>query len=586
MTKFIDKLADTRFHGLTDSEINYLLGKLESFIKNQKKSISIIVDCFQKSKKGYSIVELSDTVVMVLSPAKIKKIILNVGYPFPIFSEDRVDLLNSFVGNFEIKLFIRGEILRKLQRNYLKKVFLGSLENKKWIVVDKIKKFRKISTNLLKKKNKIIYIDPYHFIGDAFTGLYFLEQFRTQSNVTNIVVLSRFFRHLNLFHKSYKKDWNTFKKMCVDDSLIIMPDLIDNHFGENLKLLRMVNNKNVVIFMPGRNLIIHYQKSKVSAYHFSGKDVLLRNKNIEDYMDDCLDPFFERQYYNYGKRNKSRKNVVSEIFVNPYSSDYSKEIKVELFLKIAIDLIRNNNVRFIISSRYGAAKGKNDWIDKLILRTKKEEYRSLLNNTIFLSDNNISDLGKKLLKRGVSCALTADTSISHVLSKLMIPNITIYNEYFWDNESRQSLSAESPLGFCRYNLPQFAAILTEKGDQNNFLDGIKRGLQTLLNAAKVGNKTLSEKIPREIHKFYEMVRGYVKYPTKSLSYYDHKKLYAEYLILKKHFAYSEFAWLFDIYDPNQLIAGINKDTDKNNRFLIYSSWKNLPLYKLINYFGY
>ena len=586
MTKFIDKLDNAKFQGVSNSEIIYLMRQLEFFIESNKKLISIIVDHFQKSKKTYSIVELSDEIVMVLNLSKVKEVILNVGYPFPIYSEDKSGLFIGIANNVRIKMFIRGEVLRKLQRNYLKKVFLGSLENKKWTVVDEIEKFRKISANLLKKRNKIIYIDPYHFIGDAFTGLHFLEQFQAQSTITNIVVLSRFFKHLKLFYKSCKKNVDILRKECIENSVIIMPDLIDNHFGENIKLLEGIIGENVVVFLPGRNLIIHYQKNKVDIYHYNKKDVLLRNKNIEDYMDDCLNPFFESQYYNYGKRNKSRKNGVTEIFVNPYSSNSLKEIKVELFLKIAIDLIKNNNIRFVISSNNGAAKGKNDWIDKFILKIKKEKYKSLLNNTIFLSDNNISDLGKKLLKRGVSCTLTADTSISHMLSKIMIPNITIYNEKFWDRESGQSLSAESPLGFCRYNLPQFAAILTENGDPNNFSDGIKNGLQTLLNVAKVGDKTLLGKIPQEIHNFYKMIRGYVKYPSKSLNYRNHKKLYAEYLILKKHFVYSEFAWLFDIYDPDRLTIGINKDTNKNNCFLIYSSWKNLPLYKFINYFGY
>jgi len=587
MTKFIDKLTDIRFHGITNSEINCLLSKLESFIKNNEKAIFIIIDRFQKSKKEYSIIELSDTIVMVLGLSKTKKIILNVGYPFPIFSENRADLINDFLGNVEIKLFIRGEVLRKFQRNYLKKVFLNSFKNKKWTVIEEIKRFRKISANLLKEKKKIIYVDPYHFIGDAFTGLYFLEQFRLRSTAKNIVVLSRFSKHLNLLYKSYKKDRDTFKKICVDDSIIIMPDLIDNHFGENLELLKTVINKSTVIFILGRNLILHYQKNKIDAYHFNKKDVLLKNKNIEDYMDDCLSPFLESQSsFNPPQNNDLYKNSAAKIFINPYSSHVLKEIPVGLFLKIAYELSKNNSIKFIISRNNGMPDERDKWIDVLMLKIKDGKYKKLYGKINFIFDKNIADLCKKILKKYVVCALTADTSISHVLSKLMIPNITIYNEHFWDRESRQSLSAESPLGFCRYNLPQFAAILTGDGNSNKFLDGIKSGLQTLLSVAKVDNKKFSQKIPKNIYKFYEMVRDCIKYPAKSLNYCDHKKLYTEYLTLKEQFVCSEFAWLFNIYDPDQLISGINKDKDKNNRFLIYSSWKNLPLYKFINYFRY
>lgn len=585
MTKFIDKIADMRFHGIVESKVNYLLYKLESFLKSNKKSIFIIVHQFQKSKKTYKIVELSDTIIMVLNLCDKRKIILNVGYPFPIFSRDRDDFMNDFAGNVEIKFFIRGEILRKIQRDYLKKVFLDSFLNNKWIIINKIEKFRRLSVHFLKRGKRIIYVDPYHFIGDAFTGLYFLDKFKTQNKITDIVILSKFFKHLGLFYKSYEKNSYNLKKICVNDSIIVMPDLIDNHFGESLELLECIKGKNVVVFVPGRNLIISYQKDEINAYHLNEKDVLLRNKNIEDYMDDCLNSFLKNQYRQSRKKiNNSSKVDVAKIFVSPYSSDPLKEISVNLFLKIACELSENINVRFIVSKNNGVSNVKNKWISKFLQKAKVKKYKKIFRKIKFISDKNINDLGEKLLKERVTCALVADTSISHVLSRLMIPNITVYNEHFWDRESMQSLSAESPLGFCRYDLPQFAAILTENDELNKFSNSIKSALQTLLNVTKDGSKSFSEKIPQEIYKFYEIVNKYVNYSTKSLNYRDHKKLYSKYLILKKHFIYSEFAWLFDIYDPDRLIKGINGHVNIKNSFLVYSSWKNLPLYKFIDYF--
>jgi len=581
MTKFIDKLVDAEFHGINDDEISHLLHKLELFINNNLSAINIIIDNFQKSKKEYGVVELSNTILIVLNNSKKKGVTLNIGYPFPIFSESRNDLANILFGNVKINLFIRGEILRKLQRNYLKKSFFNASINKKWFSINKIDEFRKISTKLLKKKNRIIYIDPYHFIGDSFTGLYFLEQFEAKTLATDIIVLSKFFMHLNLFYKSYKKDANTFKNICIDGDIVIMPDLIDNHFGENLKLLNIIQNKDITIFILSRSLIINYQKNKIRIYHYNKNDVLLRNKNIEDYMDDCLNPFLKKMSLNYRKRNEFKKDAISEIFINPYSSNPLKEIGVELFLKIAASLTSNDNIRFVISNNNGTIEKKNDWLNELILKMKKTEYRKLSKNIVFLSDNSIADLGRKLLKRGISCALTADTSISHFLSKLMIPNITIYNESFWDNESAQSLSAESPLGFCRYDFPHFAAISKTTNDSDNFSNDIKNWLQALLS---ITNGSYTKKIPLDIYKFYKKIDKYTNHPATLLSYSNHKKLYFEYLALKRQFQNSEFTWLFDIYDPDKLITKISTPKRIDKRFLFYSSWKNLPLYKFINYF--
>ena len=76
-------------------------------------------------------------------------------------------------------------------------------------------------------------------------------------------------------------------------------------------------------------------------------------------------------------------------------------------------------------------------------------------------------------EKQINLVITVDTSITHLMTKKKIINLVIYKDGFWDDESYQSLSAESPIGFCSYSpyqLPIFYKnSMTDTIDELNAL---------------------------------------------------------------------------------------------------------------------
>jgi hypothetical protein len=67
--------------------------------------------------------------------------------------------------------------------------------------------------------------------------------------------------------------------------------------------------------------------------------------------------------------------------------------------------------------------------------------------------------------------ITADTSIAHLFNYLGLTNITFFNLNRCDLKSPQSLSSDSPLGFCRYGSTQYPALLNY-GSQDRLIKGV------------------------------------------------------------------------------------------------------------------
>ena len=590
MTRFKDTITDFNQPNLSENSRIYLTRYLRSFIERKTVIIRNIVNNFIESGKDYEVYELSSSIVIVLNLSEKTNISINIGYPFPIYSEDttqKIKFISKNRKNVDVKIHIRGEILRERQRDLIKKTLKNTFKNVKWFSITNIGKFRKISYSILNRfssKNELwIYVDPYNFIGDSFVGLYFIDYLKRKFGIKKIIVLSNTYKHTRLFYKSYPKTSKIFKKFCKKSNIVIMPDLIDNHLSRTIKLLQELKNENVFIFLLGRNLIIKIKDKKCLIFHYDKNDILLRNKNIENYMDDCLFPYInlDKKFINITFKKIIKAKKANKIFINPHSSTPLKQIPVDLVLGIAKNIIQKRDVTIYISKGRLNIKNNQDWIKSCLDKLKNKKYKSIIENIIFLSDQGLADLGLKLRKLQISSALTADTAITHILSRILIPNITIYNEGFWDCESPQSLSAESPLGFCRFYLPQYPAILNKNINQLSFVKSISNGLITLSSNNYVIHNDF---VLNKIIKFNKQSSGYLdKSNRKTLDYNDHKKLYRKYIKLKNYCKNSNIFWLFDIFDPNNIISGIIAELNSKTLPLIYSAWKILPLHKFLSF---
>jgi len=581
MSRFVQKNYQKIYKTLSNDSLKYLVDFLKSNIKKNSGSIDSIIKKFLENKRHYGIFELSSEIVMVLTTNTSSIVEINIGYPFPIYSEKyQLPLKSHYLSSLRINFYIRGEVLRIRQRLILKEFFRARYKFFTWHTINDINNFQRTAADDFKNNREVAYIDGYNFIGDSLVGLYFIKKLQTQYKFSNIVVLSNAYNHLNYFLNARPKNKINIRKITQWTGYLVISDLLDNHLGQTLNLLDVMSKKRLVIFLISRNLIISTDNNMCNIYHFQSPDVLLRNKNIEDYMDDCLRPFLKTtrliNKIMYAKKRRSGRGL--KILFNPFCSHELKQIKVTLFLKTAVHLINLNGKVDIYIPTNSRIKSNIRWLDnmKKMLDNKKCDFLKKKINII--SDNNLTDLVKKIKRLGIDSALTSDTSISHLVSSVGLPNITLYNEEFWDKYSPQSLSAESVLGFCRYNLPQYPGVFSKTTNLDSFSLAIANGLLSICEKRKF--LKLISRIS-EISLFKNKLEKKFKLAFKNgISYRNHKILYREFLKLKSMCSDSDISWLFEIYDPDQLIAGLNKASSQSHP-LIYSSWRNLPLYKFI-----
>lgn len=572
---------------LEEKYISPLCKKLEMLLSQKISELNIEINNFLRKEKTYEIYEISEELVVVFRKSSVFNISLNIGYPFSLCVADITN--NTSFKHFkklpvDVDIHLRGEVLRKKQRLMLNNFLGKSLEKVTWVSCSEPDKYRELASSLLSKLSKRktwLYVDPYNFIGDSIVGLYFMDYLKKRFEVRNIEVLSSAYKHLGLFYKSHPNKKEIFDRLCKRSSVCIMPDLIDNHFGNTLALLNGLMEVNLYIFVVGRNLIVNINNNEARVFHYIKPDVFLRNKNIEDYMDDCLSPYVSinkniLREIPVGKKYKGHSN---KFFISPHSTIGLKRIPVDFVLEITRLLIRKTKGKIYISE--GNKKGDDlEWTKNFSHILKKEKDDLLLKSVIFLSDKNLGDLGVKLKKLRISSVLSADTSIAHLVNRLDIPQITYYNSEFWDKDSLQSLSAESPLGFCRYTPLQYPAVFNNDTEKPRFLEAVSKGLIQLSNNESFTTSPLVVEILTEFKRYMSKELLNI---NSSLGYKTHQNLNKKFLGLKKLCERTETSWLFYIFDPNKIVQGILSKPDKEKIApLLYSAWRISPIYKFLN----
>jgi len=245
--------------------------------------------------------------------------------------------------------------------------------------------------------------------------------------------------------------------------LNVFADLLDNQWDRTKYLVREITRQGLPSFICGRDLIIDPRSENIEVYQFDRENVLLNGQNIEDYMNQCLCPFSKRFKNNFNAQKRESDNLI----INPFGSELIKSIP----MKIVSDLLTHLSEKSPKSKVLMVSGFRNNyshilWNSKL----KGMTPTSVLDNVIFKNYGSFEEIRRDINRYQTSLGITADTSIAHLFNFVGLRNLTLYNLDRCDLKSSQSLSSDSPLGFCRYGNTQFPVLY------NGNLETITQGI--------------------------------------------------------------------------------------------------------------
>lgn len=386
--------------------------------------------------KRFSLFELSDEVLIAFDHGERggQQSMMHVGFPFPMESSD----FNADLNGLKIDAFIRGEPVRRIQRAAVKK--MSQRYEEKQIGFER--EFRDMAGS----PARIVYLDPYTFIGDSFIGLHFLDSFAHTFGVAKSIIFSNQHKHLaSLNADIHDYTPEQVAKSVREGDLVVAPDLIDTHWSKTLMTLRELRGKGVTVAIPARGLAMHMGAEGMRTVHYDLPDTLLRDKNIEDYMDDCLAQFGVRPHSVAGEK---RFNDTSRFFLNPFTSQELRYISPGLMLHTYKRLKElDRKAEFHLIAGYHKSRNHVDWLNQFLNLMQQDGAMHRVSINYYA---DLNELAEHLQERECSAILTADTSVAHVANRLGYANVCVYNPMWWDSHSLQSMSASSPAGFCRY----------------------------------------------------------------------------------------------------------------------------------------
>jgi len=523
-------------------ELQNVLEELKKRLKKQKIDHIILEE--QKIKKRYTLYELDENILIYFEHGKKGDVTLQVGFPFSLLSE-KINL--QLPQNQEATIIIRGEAIRKIQRKELE------LMSKEYFELEK-KEFKEKLYDIIKNKKRIIYIDAYDFIGDTYIGTYFLKSFQETFNIFAYTIYSKQYRHIRNQFNSFDRDNQTILSDLKENDFILMPDLIDTHWEATKETLNKIKEKNINIVVPGRNLLIEALNGELKTHHFNQKDILLRNKNIEDYMDDCLDAFGLKKRI---QKDKMKENNTSIFFINPFANSEFRYISPKIISEMCKQILKKKpNAKFHVIGGYYTKRDHREWMIKLLDYLSEEDKQNYV-YIKFYSD--IDKLAEQMIEMNCSVIITADTSIAHLGTELKIPTIVVHNINWWDNNSMQAHAGSSPLGFSRYSLSCIPVL------NANHCNEEKIG-KIISDAALFMEKPRREKVK-------ELVQ-IIKNKNKPHNNEEYKKAC-------KQFIGTDFEWISNIFPLDELIKGVKRYSDKDKQLFEETLVKLTPCYKIL-----
>ncbi len=442
---------------------------LEKEILTYKKEIQDSINIFEREMSDYRNIKIGNNLQLILRRGEQK--LMHIGFPFPLESYH----LEGFKSkkNTLIFLFLRGEKIRSFQRKELIEE-LKITRRVEYKEIESLDEFREITKELCNKHHEVNYYDPYSFLGDSFIGLYLIQNFIKKFNLRLNTIYSENYKNLEVVSSTQGYIGN----IASDKNLSIFADLIDNQWSRTKYLVNKLTERGFPSLVCGRDLIIVPESGQINVYHFKREEILLRGENIEDYMRKCLYSFFEVEENKQTPQKPKTKNII----INPFGSENIKTIPKEIILHVA-----EHFNKFYPESKIIIISGfKNNYSHLLWISCVRGLLATMgLKNIIFKNYGSFSEIKRDIQRYDFAMGLTADTSIAHLFNFLHLRNLTFFNLDRCDLSSPQSLSSDSPLGFCRYGPIQYPVLVTNK------LKKIKEGVIAAIDYFISGNKSLS-----------------------------------------------------------------------------------------------
>lgn len=555
-----------------------LFDRLGNYINENRSEIKNFVSYFQNSGKKFSLHEFSSELIGVIGKGRGAKKV-SIGFPFPVASKELGPGGIKIQGNCSVNFFIRGAELRRCQKKMLEKHLSLLQRESRYTVIKEKKEFRKLTKKYIEGRKSVIYVDPYNnpnetHIGNSIIGLHFLDSFDSNFMFDKIVILSNSANHLQSFYESYFKTSQNFQLLAEKADIVILPSVVDFRWGEILEEISFFCKKKKIIFLVARNIIIDATNEKIELFSYRDEDVLLINKNVEDYMDDCLDPFLgKKASYSIKKIKNPKLNV---FFINPFSASELKDISVEMVIDVIEEIINRcgKNCVFHISKGVKTSSKDNNWVKEFRRKlSRRPSTHMAISFCPFFRD--LTELLEFLQEKRVFVALTSDTAVSHLLTRSKIPNITFFDIRFWDVESTQSICTL----FCRYYPWQIPAVYDYSINKGEYARSIAEGL-IFLQLSKNEISTHFSRVYR-VKKIREIIR-------KIGAEISHRSSENTFWLLLKQIDLlylsgisripKNVAWTTKIYDPHCLYNGIFGK--EGFQPLAYAAWRLMPLNKL------
>lgn len=527
MTRYRLDILDGDY-GLNNKDISFLFQLLSTKItKNVKQKINEKINFMQTNNRDYGLLQLYQNVLVSIIKSENTSCFMNLGYPFPI----SIKKINIKFKGYTVNFYLRGETIRNRQRKYVFSYFQNTHVSK-FINKDEFKK--KLKQIYSAYTNSLLYIDLYRFIGDGILGLYFIDNLRCYFNasIENTYVFSKSNRHIptlyNVHHTSELADFI----QANNNFTIIIPSLLDNQFNDFMNILNHLKDKNVLIIIPSRNMYIEKNQKNTKIFWYKKPDVLLTNQPIVDYMQESISVFMgKKKKHNLAFYTTNNKNV----FIDPFSSLKEKTIPLKECLLLCDYLIKH---RFNVFMSNGLNQ------DKYTKQFKKYGIK-------IIKDKGLNDLSCKMKEYNIDFVISTDSSVAHLSAYLHIPTIVLYRSYFWDPTTVQSMTNDSPGGFCRADLPMFPIVDGGPDDVINILSCFKKDTKYV-------------KLAKIIKKF---------------DYADDKT------VLETHNKLMSLVNVPPAYNPDILLHGILNASKKYNTWrIVRNIWENLPEYKISKFY--
>lgn len=428
--------------------------ELEAGILRNKQIVHDIVrDTAETGRQR--LFELSAEILLLVDPSKRSQpTLLHLGFPFPICTwSNNLGLTEAETG---LQFFIRGDPVRIAQREALRCMLETEFAGLYWEELD-AEAFRTRSYELLTAAHRLVYIDPYNNpggtrLGDSIIGMTFLDALAEATSGASRVLFSRSHEHLRSIAETFPLDNDFLHDLVVQTGdVFVMPDVVDWRWHVTMSRMVEVLRRGAPILVVARSLIVRTIEDGVEVSHLRGPDVLLTHETIDAYMDSCVTPFVSTTSTRASIKPSERPGP---IFINPFTFSTLRDLDPEFVLEL-VCVLEHDLARPILISRGVPGSTKDmEWISRFEASHSHGPYVEVLPQL-----HNLAELHHYLSERDVAVAITADTSVSHLLCRIRVPHVTIASTRYWDLSSVQSCATI----FLRSSPYQLPALMFPEG---------------------------------------------------------------------------------------------------------------------------